>query len=314
MHDIRLAIGLIAFLSVGLFLLTLRLLRGRPLWVKDVTALVTVLSLVVYVRFVWGQLWIVQWIPLPSVIVLSNWFPPLLAILAAATWLRLAPALTAEGEAPEWTSSEWRMAFLRRLPVMTALVVSAVYSVLHFIPQQPPECAFDWARPIPPMQVPVCIQTTNKTCSAAAAATLLVSLGYEATEQEMAELCLTKSGTTWLGLYHGLSTKLFRTGYRVEFFEGDLSSLPLLLGGRPVLLCCQLDPAVADEVPIYVTKGGWVPGVAHTVVYFGRFQNQHVIGDPSVGYEVWGDQDLQVLWTGEGLKITGDPYEQESGP
>lgn len=317
MHDIRLAIGLIAFLSIGLFLLTLRLLRGRPIWLHDVVAVVTVLLIAVYVKTIWGQLWIVQWIPLPSVLVLSNWFPPLLAILAAATWLRLDPMHPGleSRVAPDDTQDEWifgvdRRGFLRRLPVMAALVGAAVYSVLHFIPTEPPVCGSKWARPIPPLRLPICVQTTKYTCSAAAAATLLRSLGYESSEQEMATLCLTKSGTTWLGLYHGLSVKLFRTGYQVKFFEGGLPDLPSLATGRPVLLCCQLDAESAQNAPEYVYTDGWIPGTAHTVVYLGRFQGKHVIGDPSVGYEVWDDADLQILWTGQGLKIEGEPYEQ----
>lgn len=317
MHDIRLAIGLIAFVSLGLFLLTLRLLRGRPIWVHDVVAVACVVLVAVYVKTVWGQLWIVQWIPLPSVLVLSNWFPPLLAVLAAATWLRLDPLhlgheshFDQNDGSEEWVFGVDRRGFLRRLPVMAALLGAAVYSVLYFIPQEPPECGAEWARPRPPLTLPVCLQTTDATCSAAAAATLLTALGYEASEQEMARLCLTKSGTTWLGLYHGLSVKLFRSGYEVEFFEGGPSQLPRLFADRPVLLCCQLDAETARDAPEYVSQGGWRPGTAHTVVYMGRFKNQHVIGDPSRGYEIWEDIDLKNLWTGEGLKITGEPIDE----
>lgn len=317
MHDIRLAIGLIAFVSLGLFLLTLRLLRGRPIWVHDVVAVACVGLVAVYVKTVWGQLWIVQWIPLPSVIVLSNWFPPLLAVLAAATWLRLDPlhlgqeshSDSGQGE-DEWMFGVDGRGIFRRLPVMAAILGAAIYSVMYFIPKEPPECDVKWARPIPPLTLPVCLQTTDATCSAAAAATLLTALGYEASEQEMARLCLTKSGTTWLGLYHGLSEKLYRTGYKVEFFEGGLSSLPELFSGRPVLLCCQLDSATARNAPEYVTEGGWRPGTAHTVVYMGQINNVHVIGDPSRGYEFWSDIDLENLWTGEGLKITGEPIDE----
>ena len=319
MHDIRLAIGLIAFMSVGLFLLTLRLLRGRPIWVHDVVAVGCLVLLAVYVKTVWGQLWIVQWIPLPSVLVLSNWFPPLLGILAGAAWLRLDPFYLGResglgreddnGNDHQSFLGVDRQGLLRRLPVMAALLGAAVYSVLVFIPAEPPECGNQWAPPAPPFKLPVCLQTTDKTCSAAAAVTLLTAFGYQASEQEMARLCLTKSGTTWLGLYHGLSVKLFRTGYAVEFFEGEISDLPRLFTDRPVLLCCELDAQTARNAPEYVTQGGWHPGTAHTVVYMGQIKGQHVIGDPSRGYEVWEDVDLEILWTGEGLKITGESIE-----
>ena len=317
MHDIRLAIGLIGFVSLGLFLMTLRLLRGRPIWVHDAVAVGCVGMVAVYVKTVWGQLWIVQWIPLPSVLVLSNWFPPLLAVLAAATWLRLDPLhLGREYQSDESAADdEWilgvdRQGVLRRLPVMVALLAAAIYSVMYYIPKEPPECGDKWARPMRPLTLPVCLQTTDLTCSAAAAATLLTALGHAASEQEMARLCLTKSGTTWLGLYHGLSVKLFRSGYEIEFFEGGISELPNLFIDRPVLLCCQLDAETARDIPEYEFEGGWTPGTAHTVVYMGRINDQHVIGDPSRGYEIWADADLENLWTGEGLKITGEPIEE----
>ena len=120
----------------------------------------------------------------------------------------------------------------------------------------------------------------------------------------MAELCLTQSGTTWLGLYHGLSTKLMGTKHRVEFFEGNLRELEQAAAPHPVLLCCQLDPTVAEIIPEYVRDDGWIPGMAHSVVYFGKLQGVHVIGDPSRGYEPWSGQDLNMLWTGTGLRIT----------
>ena len=119
----------------------------------------------------------------------------------------------------------------------------------------------------------------------------------------MARLCLTRRGTTWLGLYHGLSTKLIGTNHIIEFFETDIARLPTMAKDHPVLLCCRLDPKAARDVPEYVTEGGWKPGTAHSVVYFGEFLDRHVIGDPSRGYELWTNRDLEILWTRKGLQI-----------
>ena len=119
----------------------------------------------------------------------------------------------------------------------------------------------------------------------------------------MAELCLTRSGTTWLGLYHGLATKLQGTEYRVEFFESDVAALPKLLEAGPILLCCRLDPMVSQLVPEYVKEDGWILGAAHSVVYFGARHDFHIIGDPSQGFENWTSQDLTNLWTGTGLQV-----------
>ncbi len=286
MEDIRLAVGLIGFVSAAVFAGMYRLLRKRSKPFLDFIAAFIVVLIVVYVYTVWGQLWIVKWIPLPSVIILANWFPPLLAALAAVVWWRLHPASLA-----------------RRLPIMLALIVAAAYSLTYFIPSTPPECGDRWASPVRGTVWPICLQTTPHTCSAAAAATILYTLGVESSEQEMAELCLTQSGTTWLGLYHGLSTQLMGTRYRVEFFEGNLQELEKAATQAPVLLCCQLNPAVAEIIPEYVRDGGWIPGMAHSVVYFGNLQGLHVIGDPSRGYEGWSEQDLNMLWTGTGLRI-----------
>lgn len=286
MEDIRLAVGLICFLSIAAFALLWRLLKSRSHLFLDIMAGVIVLLIVTYVYTVWGQLWIVNWIPLPSVIILSNWFPILLSMLGAVVWLRMA-----EASVP------------RKLPVMFLILGAGFYSLFYFIPADAPECNNEWVAPLPPMVYPVCLQTTPYTCSAAAAATILNSIGVETTEQEMATLCLTRSGTTWLGLYHGVSTKLLGTSHKVLFFRGNLTDIQRMAMIHPVLLCCELDPAVAEIAPGYVTEGGWIPGTAHSVVYFGSINGQHVIGDPSRGYEMWGARDLNMLWTGTGLRI-----------
>lgn len=295
MKDIRLAVALIGFLSLATFALTWRMLKNRSQQILNPVAVVIVALIVAYVYLVWGQLWIVRWIPLPSVIILSNWFPILLAALAAVVWLRLGKDFP-----------------VRRIVSQVVLMVAAVYSLTYFIPSEPPECGNEWVHPLPPMVFPICKQTTKFTCSAAAAATLLNTIGIETSEQEMAELCLTRSGTTWLGLFHGLSTKLLGDNHRVEFFEAEVSNLDHLTTVHPVLLCCRLDPAIAELAPSYVTEGGWIPGTAHTVVYFGKIQDRHIIGDPSRGYELWTSRDLTALWTGTGLRL--GHYDRDGNP
>lgn len=289
MHDIRLAIGLIGFVSAAVFSLTFRLLQPHSKRLLDFYAVGILALMLAYGYFVWGQLWIVNWIPLPSVLVLSNWFPPLLAALAAVVWLKLGSANAA-----------------RRLFMMVVILSAAAYSVFHFIPTRPPTCENEWIQPIRPMVWPVCRQTTQSTCSAAAAATILNTLGIETTEQEMAKLCLTRSGTTWLGLYHGLATKLLGTNFHIEFFDTNVAELTGMIDSSPILLCCRLEPEVAEMKPQYVEDGGWIPGAAHSVVYFGLRGDLHVIGDPSRGYERWTTQDLELLWTGTGLRIVLD--------
>ena len=89
MADLRLAMALMALLSVASFLGVRRLCAKAGPRVLDTLAAVLVLIIGVYIRFVWGQLWIVEWIPLPSVVILANWFPLLLGVLAAILWQRM---------------------------------------------------------------------------------------------------------------------------------------------------------------------------------------------------------------------------------
>ena len=144
---------------------------------------------------------------------------------------------------------------------------------------------------------------------------MLRTIGIPATEQEMAVLCLTRSnskwlglpisraGTTWLGLFHGMSTKLQGSSYRVDFFEGSVEDIEAMAQVHPVLLCCELDPGMAELLPRYVSEGGWIPGTAHSVLYLGRYGEGHLVGDPSRGYEIWPEHDLKLLWTGQGLSM-----------
>ncbi|MCH2200737.1 MAG: hypothetical protein MK102_02100 [Fuerstiella sp.] len=318
MHDIRLALGLVGFLSIGIFLGVRRLLSFAPPRALDAVAVGLILLMAAYLKYVWAQLWIVKWIPLPSVIVLANWFPLMLGALGAVVWNRMSGEisgattkktheLSVVGSTDEhsMTTSSLlgRTLVIRRIVMMVVITGGAVWSELYFIPSSPPVCGNQWDPPFPSMPWHICRQTHNSTCSAAASATILASLDISTTEQEMAKLCLTRNGTTWLGLYHGLATKLTGTNYQVNFFECEIIDLPEMASHHPLLLCCKLDPAVARDRPEYATVGGWIPGTAHSVVYFGYSGRVHLIGDPSRGYELWNDRDLETLWMGQGLRI-----------
>ena len=129
-------------------------------------------------------------------------------------------------------------------------------------------------------------------------------MGIESSEKEMAQLCLTGEGTTWLGLYHGLAIRLRGTGFGVEFFEGGVSDLDAATAEFPVLLCCRLTDDVDQQMPTYREDSGWIPGIAHSDVLFGRVNQIYVVGDPSQKYvELWSHQDVSNLWTGQGLRI-----------
>ena len=74
MEDLTIAIILMAVLSMAVFFSFRAVLLGAPDRLLDGIAAALVILVGVYVRLVWGQLWIVRWIPLSSVIILSKWF------------------------------------------------------------------------------------------------------------------------------------------------------------------------------------------------------------------------------------------------
>ena len=287
MADLRLAMVFMLLLSVASFLGVRRLFAHAGPRLLDAAAAVIVLTIGVYIRFVWGQLWIVRWIPHSSVLILANWYPILLGSLAAILWQRMQSH-----------------SIPRRIPIQLLLIAATVWSEIYVIPRDPPECGDMWTEPTATMPFRICRQTTPYTCSAAAAATVLYSLGIPSSEKEMAELCLTGEGTTWLGLYHGISVRLQGTGFGVEFFEGNIQDLDMATAEFPVLLCCKLTDEISAAHPNYQANSGWIPGIAHTTVLFGRVEGIYAIGDPSQNFlEIWTEQDITNLWTGQGLRI-----------
>lgn len=275
-------------ISIVTFVLTSRSLRSASSTVLNLAAITIVATIGLYIRWIWGQLWIVNWIPLPSVAVLSNWFPILLAGLAAILWVR------SEGK-PLW----------KRLPGQGILMAVTGWTIFSALPYGNHNCGDEWIPASAALPFRVCRQTTDHTCSAASVATILEAMGVPATEAEMSELCLTRQGTTWLGMYHGLSIKLMGTSWRVRFFEGSTEELRALSSTRPVLLCCQLTAETAAVAPSYQLEDGWKPGVLHSVVCFGPLDAESVIiGDPSQPrIERWNQSDLENLWMGTALYV-----------
>jgi hypothetical protein len=147
----------------------------------------------------------------------------------------------------------------------------------------------------------ICRQTSNASCSAAAAATFLYACGIRSTEPEMADLCLTRSdGTTMLGLYRGLKLKTAGTGWKlVPIADQSIDDLRQMTG--PILLSVELLPG--EPLAARYEQWGWGVGSPHSVVLF-RFlpNNQIDIGDPDTGRERWSLEDLEVLWHGAGIR------------
>ena len=197
-----------------------------------------------------------------------------------------------------WRSASDRKARLRASILACLLLIAALWSYAWYF------------EPLPPYLTGImnaigyCPQTSQDSCSAASAVTLLAQYHIPATEAEMADLCLTRAGqgTSPLGLYRGLTLKAASWGFRPRL---------LVLGGPkglrksacPCILSVGLKsgcpPAINDRMLSY----GWEPGRQHTVVVLdadsaGKWLD---VADPSYGREHWPTDDLKYLWDGYAL-------------
>jgi hypothetical protein len=237
------------------------------------------------------QLAVASW---PELLAASGWADVLfvsehyvaLALLVATAGLLAQPA----GRARARTG-------LLALPLVVAAVCATT------LPLRAP--SLDLLSAEPRLSADVVMQSTDVSCAAAAAATLVRALGVDptATERDLARLCLTDParGTSDLGLYRGLS--LACAPRRVRFARLDPAQARAL--GRPCLIFVGLDPARVDE-PLRTElrdQAGWDEGVAHAVVLFGVDHLSAQIGEPKIGRERWPLRDLEALWDGRALLV-----------
>jgi hypothetical protein len=217
-------------------------------------------------------------LPLSNLIVIGNWLPLAAAFVAGLAW-RLIPG-----------------GVLRRgWPVLILLGLGA-FAAIQPLVGEPPECHDHWDHD------GICRQTGDKSCSAACAATILSMHGISATEKEMVELCLTRSGTMWQGMYRGLKLKTRGTPYDVCVFSGSISDLRQMTPGA-LILATGLERGT-DVDPIYQEQWGWRPGELHTVLIFDFVENNRVeMADPDVGREQWTVEDLRILYRGRGMYL-----------
>lgn len=278
MADLYAGIAILAVVSQ--FVLMATIWSTRNITKREATAVGVVVALLMlcYLRFIWKSSVLAEYLPYSSIVVLSNWFPPAAAFLAGITWTH--------GYGSK----------LRRVLFGGVLFATSCWSVASPIVGEPPACENIWDKHS------VCRQTSRYTCTPAAAAMLLTWHGIPAEESEMAELCLTRKGTTWQGLFRGLTIKTRGEPYRVRVVECEWDELPDKLTG-PAILSVGIDPS-KPYPEVYTKHWGWMPGVRHSVMLRdimpdGRFS----IADPAVGAEYWREFDLQTLFRGRFLTL-----------
>jgi hypothetical protein len=273
--DLLIGVLIIGLLSAMLFIVSLRLSRALGDRLNNLLAIMIVTLIVGFVVHVQGRIALARVLPFSNLIVVSNWQPLLVSALAGLIWRRLPRQ------------------FWRRSIVTVALVGACLTSVYSPILAAPPTLQDRW-------DGDVCLQTSQASCTPAAAATLLSAHGIQATEQELALLCFTSNqGTNMLGLYRGLKLKTAGTAWDVYMF--DHATIDDLRGAGPAILSVELRDQRLER---HVQTWGWIPGVPHSVVFLGFIDETKVmIGDPSTGREVWTLDDLRLLWHGQGARL-----------
>lgn len=243
-------------------------------------ALFALAILAMYLMNGWYRPWVARWLPVSSLIIWGNWLPLWAASFGAIVFTQLA-------------------AFpYRRLVFVTAILGTGSFAAIYPLLGNAPNCGESWDAD------GTCLQTTNHTCSAACAATLLSRVGIQATEQEMAQLCLTREGTNWQGLYRGLKLKTAGTPYDVQVCSGDWKQLQAMSQG-PMIVSVGL-PQFGSADPAFTREFGWVPGVNHSVIvrYFDQ-NGSAIVSDPTQARcrESWAPETLQTLYRGIAFRL-----------
>jgi hypothetical protein len=264
--------------SLAAFAATARLTRAAQGRTRLAVLAAIVAALILFVAFLYDRLTLARLLPRSNVIVLGNAIPPLAAAIVGLLWS--APGIGR----------------LRKFLLVAALLLATLRVVSAPWVGRPPVCGDRWEKG-------VCMQTTTASCGAAAAATLLSRCGVGASEAEMVDLCLTRNGTSRLGLYRGLRLKTRGTPWQVEVFSGDVAGLRRRVAGGPVILFVGLRRGQRAD-PRYARDWGWTPGLRHAVVLFGFKEGGFIdIGDPTMGREKWRVEALDVLWDGQAVQL-----------
>jgi len=265
---------LLMLVSALAFLAGRRLASGWSRGARMVGVLVSLLTALAFFRWAYDSVAVVLLVPPSWLPFAAEWQVPLVAF-GAGIFMR-------ETALPWW----------RRIVLGSLLVFVAFLPMGKAVFGEVPRSVDLW-------NGMVCRQTHPSTCSAAAAATLLQYHGIAAVEGELIMACFTrKDGTSLGGLLRGVELMSRPQGYRARVATATLDDLRSK-ERQPAILLVNLRQEVAAKEPRYENQWGWVIGQSHAVVLLGFNEAGHpIIGDPSVGREVWSLEGLTELWTG----------------
>ena len=269
--DLYQAACLIALMSVLTLLLGLRLGgAGSPRRQLTLQILVLIVGMGYYLT-VWDRPILTRLLPHTSLIVLAN-LHPVFGCFFAGMYFRAK-----------------RIRAWRRALVGPATVVLAGYAIVAPLTGQPPHCEEDSGGTL-------VAQSTPFTCSPAVGASLLRLHGIQVSESLMAELCLTREGTHWLGLYRGLKIMTQDTEWDVEVCPFSRQAV-LELGNRPAILSLNLDTARMGLTEEY----GFRADAGHSVLQLKELAGGKLLvfdPSPSFGLEIWESDILTQVSTG----------------
>jgi hypothetical protein len=128
--------------------------------------------------------------------------------------------------------------------------------------------------------------------------------GIEATEQEMAQLCFTRAGTHWQGLYRGLKRKTAGTGWDVlvEACSADEATSQV---DSPMIVAVGIGRQTANS-SFYQSEWGWMGDRGHSVVIAGQGPRGWVdVIDPHPDYGrgLWSPRTLNDLWQSRVIRL-----------
>ncbi|MEQ9407612.1 MAG: hypothetical protein RIK87_07780 [Fuerstiella sp.] len=270
MSDLNYAVLTLVSLCVAALLAGVRV--GLQRSARDVVRaqIIATLLIVGYLTLLWNRPILTRILPTPSLIILSNWLP-IWAAFVVGIYLTYRGIPTA-----------------RRYLLASLAVSLCVYSTVAPLTGRRPVCDESVAD-----NAALQFQSTPYTCSSACAASVLRLHGIQATESEMAELCLTRQGTHWMGLYRGMKLKTAGTPWDVAVESIDINHL-LKTKPTPCVLSVNVDTSLfARDI-----DHGFHSGFGHSVVYLGNTNDRLLtVFDPSpdFGVEDWGDRLLRCI-------------------
>jgi len=287
MSDLLLGLLLMAVLSAGLFCIARRAGRFYSKRATRLLAVTTVGAILCYTRVLWDSPLLATVLPFSNLIVLGNWFPLGSAVLAGLVI----------DEIP----------MSRRHLIISALAAMAGFSMFEPLLGTTPECHQCWS------DEGDCVQTTDATCSPACAVTLLRMHGIATTEQEMAELCLTRRGTRWQGLYRGLKAKTSGTPWDVEIILCSTDELNDIPG--QMILTVGIDQNSLNAEMLR-SEAGWQPDVNHSVLRVSVDRNgvsEIIDPSPDYGRELWTNPAMNTLYRGHAIRLVQRNSHHQSG-